>query len=96
MTTIAVLDYGSGNLRSAERAIARTGATVVVTDDERIATEADGLVVIVQEAVDILPDDDESTLHERIKVVERRLLVDVVRRIARHGLAVNDRKVTLP
>ncbi len=45
MTTIAVLDYGSGNLRSAERAIARTGATVVVTDDERIATEADGLVV---------------------------------------------------
>lgn len=45
MTTIAVLDYGSGNLRSAERAIARTGARVVVTDDERIATEADGLVV---------------------------------------------------
>ena len=45
MTTIAVLDYGSGNLRSAERALARTGATVVVTDDERIATEADGLVV---------------------------------------------------
>lgn len=45
MTTIAVLDYGSGNLRSAERAVARTGATVVVTDDERIATEADGLVV---------------------------------------------------
>ena len=45
MTTIAVLDYGSGNLRSAERALARTGANVVVTDDERIATEADGLVV---------------------------------------------------
>lgn len=45
MTTIAVLDYGSGNLRSAERAIARTGVSVVVTDDERIATEADGLVV---------------------------------------------------
>jgi len=45
MTTIAVLDYGSGNLRSAERAIARTGATVVVTDDQRIASEADGLVV---------------------------------------------------
>ena len=45
MTTIAVLDDGSGNLRSAERALARTGATVVVTEDERIATEADGLVV---------------------------------------------------
>jgi len=45
MTSIAVLDYGSGNLRSVERAIARTGVEVVVTSDERIATEADGLVV---------------------------------------------------
>lgn len=45
MTRIAILDYGSGNLRSAERAIARTGADVVVTSDERVATEADGLVV---------------------------------------------------
>lgn len=45
MTTIAVLDYGSGNLRSAERALARTGADVVVTDDARIASEAHGLVV---------------------------------------------------
>lgn len=45
MTSIAVLDYGSGNLRSVERALARTGADVVVTTDERTATEADGLVV---------------------------------------------------
>lgn len=45
MTRIAVLDYGSGNLRSVERAIARTGVDVVVTHDERTATEADGLVV---------------------------------------------------
>ena len=45
MTTIAVLDYGSGNLRSVERAIARTGANVIVTPHERIAMEADGLVV---------------------------------------------------
>lgn len=45
MTRIAVLDYGSGNLRSVERAVARTGAEVVVTNDERVATEADGLVV---------------------------------------------------
>lgn len=45
MTSIAVLDYGSGNLRSVERALARTGVDVVVTADERVATEADGLVV---------------------------------------------------
>ncbi len=43
--TIAVLDYGSGNLRSAERALARAGADVVVTRDYAQALDADGLVV---------------------------------------------------
>jgi glutamine amidotransferase len=42
---IVVLDYGSGNLRSAERAIARVGADVTVTADFDTALEADGLVV---------------------------------------------------
>lgn len=42
---IAILDYGSGNLRSAERAFATSGHDVVVTSDARIACEADGLVV---------------------------------------------------
>ena len=42
---IAILDYGSGNLRSAERAFATSGLEVVVTSDARIASEADGLVV---------------------------------------------------
>ena len=40
-----VLDYGSGNLRSAERALARVGADVSVTDDTSAARECDGLVV---------------------------------------------------
>jgi phosphoribosylglycinamide formyltransferase 1 len=40
-------------------------------------------------------DDDESSLHERIKVVERELLVDVVGRMARNGWQVDGRKVTL-
>jgi imidazole glycerol-phosphate synthase subunit HisH len=43
--TVVVLDYGSGNLRSAERALARTGADVTVTSDLTAAAEADGLVV---------------------------------------------------
>jgi len=42
---IVVLDYGSGNLRSAERALRRVGADVVVTADTAAALEADGLVV---------------------------------------------------
>jgi glutamine amidotransferase len=42
---IAILDYGSGNLRSAERAFATSGKDVVVTSDRKIALEAEGLVV---------------------------------------------------
>ena len=45
LPTVAVLDYGSGNLRSAERALARARADVVVTDDLEVARAADGLIV---------------------------------------------------
>jgi len=45
MASVVVLDYGSGNLRSAERAVARTGAEVTVTDDLAAAAAADGLLV---------------------------------------------------
>jgi glutamine amidotransferase len=43
--SVVVLDYGSGNLRSAERALERAGATVTVTGDFTVAAAADGLVV---------------------------------------------------
>ncbi|MDQ1746679.1 MAG: imidazole glycerol-phosphate synthase subunit HisH, partial [Frankiaceae bacterium] len=43
--SVVVLDYGSGNLRSAERALARVGASVTVTADVAAARECDGLVV---------------------------------------------------
>lgn len=42
---VVVLDYGSGNLRSAQRALARAGAEVTVTADLTAAARADGLVV---------------------------------------------------
>jgi imidazole glycerol-phosphate synthase subunit HisH len=42
---VVVLDYGSGNLRSAERALARAGADAAVTADRQAALAADGLVV---------------------------------------------------
>jgi glutamine amidotransferase len=42
---VVVLDYGSGNLRSAQRALARVGADVTVTPDLSAAAAADGLVV---------------------------------------------------
>jgi glutamine amidotransferase len=43
--SVALLDYGSGNLRSAERALERVGADVTLTTDLDTALEADGLVV---------------------------------------------------
>ncbi len=45
MSSVVVLDYGSGNLRSAVRALERAGAEVELTADHAAAAEADGLVV---------------------------------------------------
>lgn len=42
---VAILDYGSGNLRSAQRALERVGAAVEITSDAHTATKADGLLV---------------------------------------------------
>ena len=52
--------------------------------------------VLAQAAVPVLDDDDEATLHERIKEQERRLLVDTVGRMAREGWSIRGRKVTIP
>lgn len=55
---------------------AQTGASVIVVDDG-----VDTGPVLAQERVPVRDTDDEASLHERIKPVERRLLIDVVRRI---------------
>jgi phosphoribosylglycinamide formyltransferase 1 len=65
-----------------------TGATVHVVDDG-----VDTGPVVAQVAVAVADDDDEESLHERIKVAERDLLVNVVRRWS-HGHFYYGRKVT--
>lgn len=62
----------------------QTGASVIVVDDG-----VDSGPVLAQERVPVLPDDTEHSLHERIKPVERRLLIDVVRRIATGDLVLS-------
>lgn len=69
---------GAHGVRDALAAgVAQTGASVIVVDNG-----VDTGPILAQERVPVLPGDTEHVLHERIKPVERRLLIDVVRRIA--------------
>lgn len=67
-----------------------TGVTVHVVDEG-----VDTGPVIAQAAVPVLAGDDEDSLHERIKSVERTLLVETVGRMVRDGFTVEGRKVVL-
>ena len=51
--------------------------------------------LLAQEPVAVFDDDDEASLHERIKVVERRLLVDVLAAVAIRGVTWTGRKATI-
>ncbi|ODT24317.1 phosphoribosylglycinamide formyltransferase [Microbacterium sp. SCN 69-37] len=69
---------GAHGVRDALAAgVTQTGASVIVVDNG-----VDSGPVLAQERVAVLPDDTEQSLHERIKPVERRLLIDVVRAVA--------------
>jgi len=76
---------GAHGVRDALAAgVAQTGASVIVVDDG-----VDTGPIVARERVPVLPGDDEHTLHERIKPVERRLLIDAVRRVATGELALD-------
>jgi phosphoribosylglycinamide formyltransferase-1 len=67
-----------------------TGCTVHFVDEG-----VDTGPVIAQESVPVRWHDDEESLHERIKQVERRLLIEVVGRLARDGWTTRDRRVSM-
>ncbi len=75
------LDYGVGV----------TGCTVHLVD-----AGVDTGPILAQCAVEVLRDDVEATLHERIKEAERELLVDIVTRVCAQGCTVDGRRVTIP
>jgi phosphoribosylglycinamide formyltransferase-1 len=68
-----------------------SGATLFLVD-EGVDTGA----IIAQRAVEVADDDTTESLHERIKQVERSMVVDVIGCMARKGWTINDRKVTIP
>lgn len=77
---------GAHGVRDALAAgVTQTGASLIVVD-----TSVDGGPIIAQERVPVMPGDTESSLHDRIKPVERRLLIQAVRDIATSTLDLKE------
>jgi formyltetrahydrofolate-dependent phosphoribosylglycinamide formyltransferase len=68
-----------------------TGCTLFVVDGG-----LDTGPIVAQAGVPVREDDNEGSLHTRIKVEERRMLVDAVGRMSREGFTVTGRRVTIP
>ena len=67
-----------------------TGCSVILVD-----AGVDSGPILAQQAVPVLADDDETSLHERIKVAERSLVVDTIGRMVRNGWSVQGRTVRI-
>jgi phosphoribosylglycinamide formyltransferase-1 len=74
-----------------DHAVKLTGVTVHFVD-----AGLDAGPIVAQAVVPVLDDDDEDRLHERIKNVERTLLVETVGRLVRDGYRIEGRKVLVP
>jgi phosphoribosylglycinamide formyltransferase-1 len=82
---------GTHGVRDAlDHGVKVTGCTVLIVDDG-----VDTGPIVAQASVPVREDDDEETLHERIKVAERALLVGTVGRMVREGWSVDGRKVRI-
>ncbi len=68
-----------------------TGCTVHVVDGG-----VDTGPVVAQRIVEVHPHDTQAALHDRIKTVERQLIVEVVDRVATYGLHIEGRKADIP
>jgi phosphoribosylglycinamide formyltransferase-1 len=78
----------SGPADALEYGVKVTGATLFVVD-----AGVDTGAIIAQTVVAVTDEDDVGSLHERIKVAEREMLVENVGRMAREGITVTGRRV---
>jgi phosphoribosylglycinamide formyltransferase-1 len=78
----------TGPADALEYGVKVTGATLFVVD-----AGVDSGPIVAQTTVPVADHDTVATLHERIKVAERQMLVDSVGRMAREGFTITDRKV---
>ena len=78
----------AGPAEALEYGVKVTGATLFVVD-----AGVDSGPIVAQTTVPVADDDTVATLHERIKVAERQMLVESVGRMAREGFTITDRKV---
>lgn len=82
---------GAHGVRDAlDHGVKVTGCTVLIVDDG-----VDTGPIVAQSCVPVEEDDDEQSLHQRIKVAERALLVGTVGRMVREGWSVDGRKVRI-
>jgi len=81
-------------LHTHERALAE-GVKIHGCTAHFVMLEMDEGPIVAQAAVPVLDGDDEATLHERIKVAERELVVDTVGRMVRYGWSVQGRRVRI-
>ena len=77
-----------GPAEALEYGVRVSGCTLFVVDDG-----VDTGPIVAQRAVEVADDDTVESLHERIKVAERAMLVDTVGRMLREGYTITDRKV---
>lgn len=77
-----------GPREALEYGVKVTGATLFIVD-----AGVDTGAIVAQTTVPVDDDDTEATLHERIKVAERAMLVDAVGKMAREGFSVEGRRV---
>ena len=86
LLVLAAAEQRASAAEQAKAEALRLGLPVTGCTVHRVTPAVDDGPVLARAEVPVLPGDDEAALHERIKVEERRLVVEVVSRLARGSI----------